>query len=245
MTAKVSSFAHVQLEGADYLFFVVIDPRLTDPFSKFLRKELDAFGENIGLKGRVILPYRMDSETAGRVINKPWPDDIQNGLRAYDAPFILMVSSSFADFDPNRCDWRLVLISETASASKYVSSFLARLTRTLGRGESPFEYLDGARDTKGLALFGRVIAPGERFAKPDVQTRRGCLAEGFGLINEIVAVCREQGLAQTEGHRGSVIAHAVDRLSKRHPGEFKFRATSVENALRAKWNVIDGELKRD
>ncbi len=142
MSARVSLFEPIELGDFNYLFFLV---GLTD-YDTEVRKEvlenIEAFGEDLGLVGNVVVPYKTRRhETATEVIEKNWPDDFRKRLVYEGDPFMLIIQGNFATFDPQSDPWSVIWFSDFKKRATDITRMFHRLAVMAKRNEDIFLFL--------------------------------------------------------------------------------------------------------
>ncbi len=248
MNETVSTLARASLRGVEYIFLLLNETPYQGEVQKALNATAESFGNRIGLKGSVISvnPEKSSDCWNEELCEKAWPQGVTERIGKEESPFLVIFQTDFLDFDPSQDDWRIVWFGQAKRARDNIPKLFQAFDKGLQRNEHPFEYLDRVRNpTNGHAPFGQVIGPGDNIDSDGTDDAtvapHNCLAEGWGLISEVIRIAQEEGLTSVDGRKGHLVREACQRL---HVRGFLFAPRSVTNALtrKNKWAEIEAAL---
>jgi hypothetical protein len=139
---KVSTFATVQLGRARYLCYLVVPEPYQTEITMELAKHVEAFGEQLGEYGALIQPFEnAKRQTFQEVANKAWDENVRRKVEDAMYPFLLVIGTGFADFNPQDSKWALIWFEDYEETPKDIFKVLSGLARQVVSGESVFDYL--------------------------------------------------------------------------------------------------------
>jgi hypothetical protein len=100
----------VEIGDLSYLFILLgMQTRYLTEVREQLLRHVDAFGEDLGEGGKVVHAYESSKhQTFEEVCEKRWPDEVLRLLRDTLEPVMLIIDTSFADFDPEVDNWGII-----------------------------------------------------------------------------------------------------------------------------------------
>jgi hypothetical protein len=103
-----SSFAEVRLGNLKYLFLLVDKALTEDDRDELLDGRLRRFGRVLGRDAKIVHTYP-GLDPFREVIAKNWDHpELVDRMRATGQPFLLVIATDFASFDPRRDSWEIV-----------------------------------------------------------------------------------------------------------------------------------------
>jgi hypothetical protein len=142
MSELVSSFLDVELGKQKYLFFLITWNDYVTELSKVLDAQWQAFGADLGTNGTVIRAYQQHAKRSfEQVMAKRWPEDIQTRFGNEQDPFIMVINTDFAVFDPDEHPWTIIWMSDFFKEPNTIYRLFGSLARRVERGEDIFDYL--------------------------------------------------------------------------------------------------------
>ncbi|MXS81235.1 hypothetical protein ABF86_11060 [Nitrosomonas sp. GH22] len=106
ISEQVSTFLPIEIGNKSYLFFVVTWNDYVTQVGEALDKQFAAFGEDLGLTGKVVKSYKSAARTSfSEVMEKTWPDEIRERFNAEQESFMLVIDKSFNEFNPESNQW--------------------------------------------------------------------------------------------------------------------------------------------
>jgi hypothetical protein len=149
MTEKVSAFWPVENRQFRYLFFIVNWSDYSNSITSSLERNLETFGEDLGIKGAVIQAYKAKKyETFQEVKEKAnWPIVVRDRIDSEDYPFMLIINTDFKSFDPQEHKWGIIWFSDFAGNPDTIPKILGNLIKKIKQDEDIFNYF-GALNLK-------------------------------------------------------------------------------------------------
>jgi hypothetical protein len=156
---KTSTFRHVNIGEFRYLFLLCSWHRYEDAIWTGLRQHASSFGEDIGEEGLLAVPYDSAAKnTIEEVLAKEgWSPALSDKMAKSDDPFLLVIDTSFAEFDPRAHRWAVLWFSDVEP--KDIPRLLGRFAGALRREEDLFALIEKRRRQrrlKSLAQFFEV-----------------------------------------------------------------------------------------
>src|SRR5436190_11552181 len=156
MSEKVSSFVPIKIGDFRYLYLLVTWNDFVTPIREELEKQVEPFGEVLGLKGKVVQAFKtMSSRTFEEVRKKTWDPDIKLRMEDDQDPFMLVIDSDFHAFDPTQHSWALIWFSEYSKRTDSIYKLFAALARGTRKGEDVFEYLQSVARKQGAGKWAK------------------------------------------------------------------------------------------
>src|SRR5437867_7407331 len=113
MSKKVVTFERVQKDYYSFLFMLVIFSDYYEKSTAELRRQADAFGADLALKGLFVEPARLfEREISNEVMAKDWPAEIRERLEAYQETMLLVIERDFDEFDPHEHPWAIIWLRD-------------------------------------------------------------------------------------------------------------------------------------
>jgi len=198
MVEKVSTLTNVNLSGSDYLFVVLNESDYDTEIQRVLGREIERLGGNLGAMVRVTRPIRREASIRmlGQVREKPWPDEVLSRIESEQLPFILILQTDFAAFDPNTDNWFIVWLSSLRNTKKGISRLCDVFNRQFEADRDLVQFLetklDGADPSFPLGVLSSrdhptAVAPPKQTGK-----KTGILDPELGVkeaLPELVAKC--------------------------------------------------------
>ncbi len=142
MTAKVSSFSAVRMNNYDYVFIVAGWNEFVTPITDELYKQIEPFGEALGLNGLVVQPYKSATRnTLDEVTGKNWDKDIRARFDRETYPFIIIINTDFAKFNPASHFWSIIWFSEYENQPSRIVTLFQKLANKTRTNKNVFSYL--------------------------------------------------------------------------------------------------------
>ncbi len=151
MSEQVTAFWPVQSGVFDYLFFVTNLNDYSSTISRSLEDNLEIFGSDLALKGKVIEAYsRAKWETFKEITDKEsWPEKVKGRFEREQFPFMLVINKDFQEFNPNEHHWSVIWFSDFRDDPDSIPIIFSNLVRKIKQNINLFEYLSGlSRDAK-------------------------------------------------------------------------------------------------
>ena len=136
---KVTAFWPVEIGRFKYLFFVANWNDYTNSITESLEKNLEIFGKDLALKGKVIQSYKEAREQTFEEVKtkKDWPYDVRARFDSELYPFMLIINESFERFDPQANEWSIVWFSDFRDNPNSVSEIFGHASqKSRGEGKS-------------------------------------------------------------------------------------------------------------
>ena len=125
-----------------WLCFLVYENWYATEIHKILEQNVEQLGADLGLLGKAVRAYdRASKETYAEVKGKAWPADIQQRIDEDQDPFMLVVRTNFATFDPQRDPWAMIWFSDFRSDPEAIPRTFGTIARKVRAGEDIFRYL--------------------------------------------------------------------------------------------------------
>lgn len=155
MSEKVSAFWPVQMGPSRYLFFIVNWNDYSNSITESLEKNIATFGRDLGLQGTVIQAYEnAKAQTFEEIKEKGnWPYDVHARFDSELYPFMVLINTDFATFDPENNEWAIVWFSDFSENPNSISEIFASLIRKMQRGDSLFNYFNSLTRKKAAKKF--------------------------------------------------------------------------------------------
>ncbi len=159
---RTSTFRNVNIGDYRYLFLLCSWHRYEDAVWTELRKHASAFGEDIGEAGLLAMPYDSAAKkTIEEVLYKEgWDPALSDKMTKSPDPFLLVIETSFAEFDPREHPWAILWFSEVEPSK--ISRLLGRFASALRRDENIFALIEKRRRQKRLQSLAQFfeVKPG-------------------------------------------------------------------------------------
>lgn len=142
MSEKVTAFWPVEIGRFKYLFFVANWNDYSSSITESLEKNLEIFGKDLALKGKVIQSYK---EAKGQTFEevktkKDWPYDVRARFDSELYPFMLIINEGFERFDPQANEWSIVWFSDFRDNPNSISEIFGTLLKRIRENENLFDY---------------------------------------------------------------------------------------------------------
>jgi len=173
MSARVSLFTPVKLGEYEYLFFIVGWTDYQTELRNGVQKQIDAFGADLGLAGMVLEPYDQSRiQTADEIRAKSWPDELRKRFDSEIDPFMLIINTGFAKFDPQKDHWGIIWFSNFQDYASDIAQLFHKLARMARNNEDIFDYLRSVsrkRRLRRIVEFAKLAKVGKYFEFGKVQ----------------------------------------------------------------------------
>jgi TIR domain len=144
---KVSTFLNVRVGAQRYVFLLVTGTSYDDAVWEEIRRHFEPFGADLGEHGTVIQAFERRADSAYREVRSKWWDSAIDERMSFDPyPFLLIVKTDFADFDPRTDPWAIVWFSDLAAQPQNVKRLFALLAAKTRADENLFAYLMGVTE---------------------------------------------------------------------------------------------------
>jgi hypothetical protein len=145
MSEKVVSFQDVEIRGArEYLLLLVAWNDFQSELRTSLEKHSEVLARGVGRAAAWVEAYE-GWKTYEEVVGKAWPEQIKVRMSNEQDPFLLIIDTSFARFDPTANRSAIVWFSDWGDRPAEVWKPLAALQRQILREEDLFAYFEGLR----------------------------------------------------------------------------------------------------
>jgi hypothetical protein len=182
MSERVSSFVPIEIGDFRYLYLLVTWNDFITPIREELAKQVEPFGEVLGLKGKVVQAFKsMSSKVFEEVSSKPWDAETRQRMEIEQDPFMLIIDSDFYAFDPTQQPWAIIWFSEYFKRPDSIYKLFAALARTTRAGEDVFECLRSVAHKQAAGKWA-TLAKYVEF-KPKV----------FGISIDVGAILKDLG----------------------------------------------------
>jgi len=182
MSGKVSSFVPIEIGDFRYLYLLVTWNDFMTPTREEIVKQVDSFGEALGLTGKIVQAYRsMSRSVFDEVCSKPWDPEVRKQMEADPDPFMLIIDSDFYSFDPGQQSWAIVWFSDYSKRTDSIYKLFAALARRTRGGEDVFEYLRSVARKQEAGKWAKVSKYVE--LKPKI----------FGIAIDVGAILEDLG----------------------------------------------------
>ena len=182
MSEKVSSFVPIEIGDFRYLYLLVAWNDFITPIREELAKQVEPFGEALGLKGKIVQAFRsMSYKVFEEVSSKPWDPEIRRRMEIDQDPFLLIIDSDFYTFDPTQQPWAIIWFSEYFKRTDSIYKLFAALVRTTRAGEDVFEYLRSVAHKQAAGKWAKLAKYVE--FKPKI----------FGISIDVGAILEDLG----------------------------------------------------
>ena len=145
MSEKVVSFQDVEIRGArEYLLLLVAWNDFHSELRASLKKHSEVLAKAVGRKAAWVEAYEAQ-QAHEEVIEKAWPEEIKVRMINEQDPFLLIIDTSFARFDPTTNRSAVVWFSDWGDRPSEVWKPLADLQRRILREDDLFAYFENLR----------------------------------------------------------------------------------------------------
>jgi hypothetical protein len=145
MSEKVVSFQDVEIRGArKYLLLLVAWNDFQSGLRESLKKHSEVLGEAVGRYAAWVESYE-GWKAYEEVFEKAWPEEIKVRMSNEQDPFLLIIDTSFAQFDPTTNRSAIVWFSDWGDRPSEVWKPLAALQRRILREDDLFVYFENLR----------------------------------------------------------------------------------------------------
>ena len=205
MVEKVSTLTNVNLSGSDYLFVVLNESDYDTEIQRVLGGQIERLGGNLGAMVRVSRPAGREASIRmlGQVRERPWPDEVLRRIEADQLPFILILQTDFAAFDPNTDNWFIVWLSSLKNRKTGISRLCDVFDRQIQADIDLYHFLetkfDGTDPSFPLGVLSSRDHPTTVSPPKQKGKKIGILDPELGVkdaLPEIVAKCEVQPLAR-------------------------------------------------
>ena len=143
MTEIVSSFLPVKAAAFEYIFLLCNESQYTTWIRNALDSNAALFGEDLGIKAKIVHAYQHQSRNVHKELcSKAWPKEIGERIIKEQDPFMLIVRTDFASFDPNQDEWRLLFLSDFRADPDSIARVFAQLAKLVREELDVFKWLD-------------------------------------------------------------------------------------------------------
>jgi hypothetical protein len=143
----VSRITPVDIGAYRFAYFLVATDYYENEVRLELERQASAFAEDMGGQGLFVQSFpNARRDVAEEVLAKPWPAEIRGQLEEAAEPIILVIETSFADFDPRAQRWAVIWLSDFQGSSSNVQPMLKTLSAKTRRGEDIIAYLNEVAD---------------------------------------------------------------------------------------------------
>lgn len=178
MTAKVTLFDPIKIGDFNYLFFLVGMTDYDTDVREKVKNNIDAFGEDLGLAGNLVVPHESREQAAAdQLIDKEWPEDIKERLTYEGDPFMLVIQTDFADFDPRKHTWSVIWFSEFEKSVDEITKLFHRLAVMAKKNEEIFTFLKKVVQQHRFKKWGKYFE-----LKPGVF---GCTIDAKAILADL------------------------------------------------------------
>ena len=178
MSALVSSFERIEIQDYQYLFFIVFWNELQTTLTEQLKEHVDPVGAAVEDKAMIVRAFEKASyDTAEQVVSKNWSEEYKKHFSKAQDPFLLIINTSFKDFDPQQHPWAIIWFSGNPDQINKVFGHLIRITR---KGENIFDYFQIAKTKKWYQKYAKHIE-----IKPNIY---GISVDAKGIFEEITGL---------------------------------------------------------
>lgn len=165
MTEKVSSFLPVKVAAFQYIFLLCNESHYTTWIRDALDNNAALFGEDLGIKAKIVQAYQHQSVEAHKEIcSKRWPKEIGERIVNEQDPFILIIRTDFASFDPIQDEWRILFLSDFEADPDSIGRVFAQFAKLVREELDVFKWLDAMQQQ---SLGESVTSP------PKLEVARG------------------------------------------------------------------------
>jgi hypothetical protein len=174
MSEMVSSLYSVTLGGGHYIIIVVNESNYATKIQKLLLQQAQIFGEQAGVKAKIVRSYPRASErTFQQVKKKQWPAEVRDRIDADEEPFLIFIKSNFREFDPAHDEWFILWLSKQRAAEKTIPSFFHKVDGELKRSADFFEFLRTKLDGSDREFPPGCLSTRDHPGAPPKPRRRG------------------------------------------------------------------------
>jgi len=145
MTEKVVSFQDVEIRGArKYLLLLVAWNEFQSELRESLGKHSEVLGRAVGRSAAWVEAYD-NWQAYQEIIEKTWPEKIKERMNNEQDPFLLIIDTSFARFDPMTNRSAVVWFSDWGNRPSEVWKPLAALQKRILLENDLFAYFENLR----------------------------------------------------------------------------------------------------
>jgi hypothetical protein len=160
MSEKVVSFQDVETRGArEYLLLLVAWNDFQSQLRESLGRHSEVLAEAVGRKAAWIEAYK-GWQAYEEVLEKSWPEEIKVRMNIEQDPFLLIIDTSFARFDPLTNRSAIVWFSDWGDRPSEVWRPLASPQRRILQENDLFTYFENLRiralRSKWITRFKRL-----------------------------------------------------------------------------------------
>lgn len=155
MSEKVSAFWPVRIGRFEYLFFLVNWSDYSTSITDSLEKNLEIFGADLALRGKVIKAYRGRSWNTFEEVKKKenWPYDVRARFDIEQDPFMLIINEDFGIFDPKEHKWSIIWFSDFRENPDSIPRIFCSLVQKIRQNENLFDYFQSLATKKAAKAF--------------------------------------------------------------------------------------------
>ena len=100
MREIVSTLSRVKIDEFNHVFIVIGFNDYLMPIHEELNKQLDAFGRDLSVKGKVVSAFESATrQTYKEILEKNWDTDFRRTLEDENEPFMLVINVDFKEFN--------------------------------------------------------------------------------------------------------------------------------------------------
>jgi hypothetical protein len=145
MSEKVVSFQDVEIRGArEYLLLLVAWNDFQSGLRESLGKHSDVLAKAVGRAAAWVEAYE-GWQAYQEVVEKSWPEEIKARMNNEQDPFLLIIDTGFARFDPLTNRSAIVWFSDWGDRPSEVWKPLAALQKRILQEEDLFSYFENLR----------------------------------------------------------------------------------------------------
>jgi len=142
MSGKVSSFDALYIGDFNYTFIVVTWNDFQSDIAEEIKKQVDPFGEALGLKGRVVEAFRSAKiDTASEILEKNWPEKTKTRMNETQDPMMLIINTDFKRFSPDSAPWAIIWFEDHRKDVKNIYRIFGMLANKTKKDEDIFQFL--------------------------------------------------------------------------------------------------------